>query len=71
MKVLITGAAAFVGLNPALCLLEGGDTAIGVAERNNCYAPAINSASWYLPYFHSESIGKSLDRGSAKPAAVR
>jgi UDP-glucuronate 4-epimerase len=44
MRVLITGAAGFIGSNLALRLLERGNTVIGIDKRNNYYDPAIKEA---------------------------
>ncbi len=44
MKVLITGAAGFIGSNLVLRLLERGDTVIGIDNHNNYYDPAIKEA---------------------------
>jgi UDP-glucuronate 4-epimerase len=44
MKVLITGAAGFIGSNLALRLLERGDIVIGIDNHNDYYDPAIKEA---------------------------
>jgi UDP-glucuronate 4-epimerase len=44
MKVLITGAAGFIGSALALRLLERGDAVIGIDNHNDCYDPAIKEA---------------------------
>jgi len=44
MKVLITGSAGFIGSNLTLCLLERGDTVIGIDNHNDYYDPAIKEA---------------------------
>jgi len=44
MKVLITGAAGFIGSNLALRLLERGDTVIGIDNHNEYYDPTIKEA---------------------------
>jgi UDP-glucuronate 4-epimerase len=44
MKVLVTGAAGFIGSALALRLLERGDTVIGIDNHNNYYDPAIKEA---------------------------
>jgi UDP-glucuronate 4-epimerase len=44
MKVLVTGAAGFIGSNLALRLLERGDTVIGIDNHNDYYDPAIKEA---------------------------
>jgi UDP-glucuronate 4-epimerase len=44
MKVLITGAAGFIGSALALRLLERGDAVIGIDNHNDYYDPAIKEA---------------------------
>lgn len=44
MKILVTGAAGFIGSNLALRLLGRGDTVIGIDNHNNYYDPAIKEA---------------------------
>ena len=44
MKVLITGAAGFIGSALALRLLERGDVVIGIDNHNDYYDPAIKEA---------------------------
>ena len=44
MKVLVTGAAGFIGSTLTLRLLERGDTVIGIDNHNDYYDPAIKEA---------------------------
>ncbi len=44
MKVLITGAAGFIGSALALRLLERGDIVIGIDNHNDYYDPALKEA---------------------------
>lgn len=44
MKVLVTGAAGFIGSNLAMRLLERGDTVIGVDNHNDYYDPSLKEA---------------------------
>jgi UDP-glucuronate 4-epimerase len=39
--MLVTGAAVFINSTFTLLLLERGDTAIGIDDCNDYYAPAI------------------------------
>lgn len=41
MKVIVTGAAGFIGMHTALALLERGDTVVGVDDLNAYYEPAL------------------------------
>jgi UDP-glucuronate 4-epimerase len=44
MKVLVTGAAGFIGSTLSLRLLERGDTVIGIDNHNDYYSPALKEA---------------------------
>jgi len=44
MKILVTGAAGFIGSALCLRLLERGDTVIGIDNHNDYYDPAIKEA---------------------------
>ncbi len=41
MKVLLTGAAGFIGMHTALRLLARGDEVLGVDNLNDYYAVAL------------------------------
>lgn len=44
MKVLVTGAAGFIGSALTLRLLERGETVIGIDNHNDYYSPALKEA---------------------------
>ena len=44
MKVLITGAAGFIGSTLVLRLLDRGDTVVGIDNHNDYYDPALKEA---------------------------
>ena len=44
MRVLVTGAAGFIGMHVCLGLLARGDEVIGVDDLNNYYDPALKQA---------------------------
>ena len=44
MKVLVTGAAGFIGSALSIRLLERGDTVIGIDNHNDYYDPALKEA---------------------------
>jgi UDP-glucuronate 4-epimerase len=44
MKILVTGAAGFIGSAVTLRLLERGDEVVGIDNHNNYYDPAIKEA---------------------------
>lgn len=44
MKILVTGAAGFIGSSLSLRLLERGDTVIGIDNHNDYYDPSIKEA---------------------------
>ena len=44
MKILVTGAAGFIGSTLVLRLLERGDAVIGIDNHNDYYDPIIKEA---------------------------
>jgi len=66
MKVLITGAAGFIGSNLALRLLERGDTVIGIDNHNDYYDPAIKEARLARHAKHPNYSHLRIDLGDRK-----
>jgi UDP-glucuronate 4-epimerase len=44
MKILVTGAAGFIGLHVSRLLLERGDTVVGIDNLNDYYDPKLKAA---------------------------
>jgi UDP-glucuronate 4-epimerase len=44
MRILVTGAAGFIGMHTALRLLERGDEVVGVDSLSDYYDPALKRA---------------------------
>ena len=44
MRVLVTGAAGFIGSHLAIKLLERGDNVIGIDNLNDCYDVNLKKA---------------------------
>lgn len=61
MKVLITGAAGFIGSALSLRLLERGDTVIGMDNHNNYYSPALKEARLARQARHSNYTHIRMD----------
>ena len=66
MKVLITGAAGFIGSSLALRLLERGDSVIGIDNHNNYYDPAIKEARLERHNSHPNYTHLRIDIGDRK-----
>ena len=67
MKILLTGAAGFIGMHVALRLLARGDEVVGIDNLNDYYDPALKLARLARlrahPQFRFEQI--SLENGTA------
>jgi UDP-glucuronate 4-epimerase len=66
MKVLITGAAGFIGSHLALRLLERGDTVIGIDNHNDYYDPVIKEARLARHASHPNYTHLRIDLGDRK-----
>jgi nucleoside-diphosphate-sugar epimerase len=60
MKILVTGAAGFIGLHVAQTLLARGDHVLGIDNLNDYYAPQLKHDRLALllphPNFHFERV---------------
>jgi UDP-glucuronate 4-epimerase len=66
LKVLVTGAAGFIGSALTLRLLERGDTVIGIDNHNNYYDPAIKEARLARHASHPNYTHLRIDLGDRK-----
>ncbi|WP_019645719.1 NAD-dependent epimerase [Novispirillum itersonii] len=73
MRVLVTGAAGFIGFHTSLALLERGDEVIGLDNVNDYYDPSLKEARLEIlrqfPAFRFERI--SLEDGEAVSGVFR
>jgi UDP-glucuronate 4-epimerase len=63
MRVLVTGAAGFIGMHTSLRLLERGDEVVGFDSMNAYYDPALKAA-WLARL--EEHAGFTFVRGDLK-----
>jgi UDP-glucuronate 4-epimerase len=66
LKVLVTGAAGFVGSALSLRLLDRGDTVIGIDNHNDYYDPAIKEARLARHDSHPNYTHLRIDLGDRK-----
>jgi UDP-glucuronate 4-epimerase len=66
LKVLVTGAAGFIGSALALRLLERGDIVIGIDNHNHYYDPAIKEARLARHANHPNYTHLRIDLGDRK-----
>ena len=46
MKIMLTGAAGFIGMHTTQKLLARGDEVLGVDSLNTYYDPALKKTAW-------------------------
>ncbi|MEM6849240.1 MAG: NAD-dependent epimerase/dehydratase family protein, partial [Pseudomonadota bacterium] len=61
MKILVTGAAGFIGFHTAMALTERGDQVVGVDVVNDYYDPAIKEARLNVLVEKSQQIQGSFE----------
>ena len=66
MKVLVTGAAGFIGSALSLRLLERGDVVIGIDNHNDYYDPALKEARLARHAKHPNYIHLRIDLSDRK-----
>jgi UDP-glucuronate 4-epimerase len=66
MKILVTGAAGFIGSALSLRLLERGETVIGIDNHNDYYDPAIKEARLARHASHPNYTHLRIDLGDRK-----
>jgi UDP-glucuronate 4-epimerase len=66
MKVLLTGAAGFIGSALTLRLLERGDTVIGIDNHNDYYDPALKEARLARHVCHPNYVHFRIDLADRK-----
>jgi UDP-glucuronate 4-epimerase len=66
LKVLVTGAAGFIGSALTLRLLERGDTVIGIDNHNDYYSPALKEARLARHASHPNYTHLRIDLGDRK-----
>lgn len=69
MKILVTGAAGFIGSDLVLQLLERGDTVVGIDNHNNYYDPAIKEARLARHAAHPRYTHLRIDLGNREDIA--
>ncbi len=66
MRVLVTGAAGFIGSSLSLQLLERGDSVVGIDNHNDYYDPAIKEARLARHAHHSNYTHLRIDLSDRK-----
>lgn len=70
MKVLVTGAAGFIGSFTAERLLERGDSVVGIDNLNDYYDPTLKAARLQRLQRHDGFSFEKLDVADATPLAA-
>lgn len=66
MKILVTGAAGFIGSNLSLRLLDRGDVVIGLDNHNDYYDPSIKEARLARHIMHPNYTHLRIDLSDRK-----
>ncbi|CAG0976793.1 UDP-glucuronate 4-epimerase [Rhodocyclaceae bacterium] len=70
MRILVTGAAGFIGSELVLRLLERGDTVVGIDNHNDYYDPAIKEARLTRHAAHPRYTHLRIDLGDRQAIAA-
>ncbi|MDK9724780.1 MAG: NAD-dependent epimerase [Sterolibacteriaceae bacterium MAG5] len=70
LKILVTGAAGFIGSDLVLRLLERGDTVVGIDNHNDYYDPAIKEARLARHASHPRYTHLRIDLGDRRAIAA-
>ncbi len=68
MRVLVTGAAGFIGMHTSLRLLERGDEVVGFDNLNAYYDPALKAARLERLQAHPGSRSSAVISRTAPPS---
>ena len=71
MKVLVTGAAGFIGSALTLRLLERGDAVIGIDNHNDYYDPALKEARLSRHARHKNYTHQRIDLANREASLLR
>jgi UDP-glucuronate 4-epimerase len=70
MKILVTGAAGFIGMHVALRLLERGDEVVGIDNLNDYYDPRLKTARLENLKIHARFRFQRIDIADEKAIAA-
>ncbi|MDD6210940.1 MAG: NAD-dependent epimerase/dehydratase family protein [Bacteroidales bacterium] len=60
MKILVTGAAGFIGAHLSLALMKEGHQVVGIDNLNSYYDPSLKNARLASLFSFQEKVGKSF-----------